>query len=324
MLLDSPLSNVTFASIKELSNLSVIKVLDYNNLVVAEGTDLYVSRDAGSTWQTFKNVGSQRITAMYWDTISTGWVGGSEGALLKVTLEGPEARFELADSGTNAWINDIVFTSKGEGFLHCQAAYDPSLLRTNDGGITWEPLARPDGFDGATHEFVKLKNGGLILRGKEVGYQRGSNWSYRSTKKLYRYSAGAFSPVAFQGDSDFSIVAEGNSRVFITKNPTDDNKLWYTGEWVWTDDWASFTKIGPSVRTKTEILRLPIVRLFPIDEQKLIARLGSNEDMYAYSTDIGKTWLKLPGWKKDFVWLQPFGESKMWGRDGKTLYRAGL
>ena len=103
--------------------------------------------DGGITWSTVTPTGeSAAITALYAHDADRAWVGA--GGSLYYTTDGGTTWTERAGwsgSGTGT-VKDVVFVTGGDliGFmLHDNASPVGTLLRTIDGGYTWDPVSTP-------------------------------------------------------------------------------------------------------------------------------------------------------------------------------------
>lgn len=295
----------TFAAVRQLAYGAKVFFIDFDNVIVAEGTTLLITNNAGASWTKYENVGSQSIRCQYWTSATEGWVAGDNGTILKVAINNGNLSFEIKDSGTSRSITSIYFTDSNTGFLRYYN-YNYSIKRTSDGGNTWGDEVRLGdsgssylGSDG--HSSVVLYN------------NSGSSYEYDS---IYRYNSGGFVPITGITDDDkFNGYSVGGGIACIKA---------YRGSWYKTSDWTSFTAIPMDLKTPTQIIRnVDILDLNPINESTFIAVLANAK--MTISRDGGKTWLdpKETG-SITLDWVTPFSEAKMWGWDNQTLYRAGL
>jgi photosystem II stability/assembly factor-like uncharacterized protein len=103
------------------------------------------------------------ITALYAISSDVIWLGYSDGELW-YTMNGGLNWYQRAFSGSGAGkVVSIGFVNESVGFmLHNTAAPEATILRTRDGGYSWEPTALPTN-DGATAMWVDDENRAIVV-----------------------------------------------------------------------------------------------------------------------------------------------------------------
>jgi len=175
-------------------------------VVAGERGNVFVSDDDGRTWRRARTPTQSTLTALYFRDAQHGWAVGHDAVILR-TLDGgdtweqmhfaPDEQkplldvwfasadkgyaigaygsfYETTDAGAS-WqsrkvlegdthLNALAQAADGKLFLAGEAG---ALLRSRDGGRTWEPLASP--YNGSIFGLLGAKDGGLLafgLRGK--------------------------------------------------------------------------------------------------------------------------------------------------------------
>lgn len=106
--------------------------------------NLYHSVDGGGSWSRIDSLPSNSgIHTFYFSDVSTGWAGGWRGEIYRTTDGGHT--WKLQNSGLDCQIQQLFFYDKLHGWATAFAtSSDPnqtaSMLRTKDGGETWEVL----------------------------------------------------------------------------------------------------------------------------------------------------------------------------------------
>lgn len=295
----------SFVAIRSFSSSAVYQVLDYATVVVADGTTIHVTIDAGASWSEYPGVGVQHIRSMSWISAEEGWVVGSSGALLKVTLSAGRAETVLQDIAY--YPINIHFKSAAEGFLAgTERTGGGKIWRTLDGGKTWgNGVAMNVGANqmgGEGSAFLSTTRSDLVFR---------NQWD-----ALYAYRAGGFMKVEVPGSSTSAgSVAYGESRAIV--GTLSGTPIAYT------DDWQTFTSIDKDIRTPNQIVRSNVLkRIYPLTSDIWLGVLWKGE--MTFTRDAGKVWMEPSATAAtDFLWLRPFSETRMWARRDSTLYRAG-
>jgi hypothetical protein len=287
-----------FSAIRTFTSEAVFRFIDYRNIVVAEGTKLTISTNAGKNWTVYNDVGSQPIRTMYWLSASEGWLGGDNGTILKVSINDGKISSSVQDSGTTAQITSIRFTSATDGIF--SALYE-GVKRTADGGATWgDPISMDNG---------KIYNDGL------------GGVTYFASERIYRYENGGMRMVEIDDQKTFRGYEEG----YDTMPGLIPIKVSNT-KWFYTKDWNTFGEISSSLKTSTQIIRDGIRWITPISDSTLMANLDRECCSYPYyvlSRDGGKLWSDPKKLTVPVENIVAFSESQMWGFNGSQLYRAG-
>ncbi|MGI8699945.1 MAG: WD40/YVTN/BNR-like repeat-containing protein [Nocardioidaceae bacterium] len=159
------------------------------------GPQITRSTDSGETWEVLPQQLSPyggRYRAVQLATVSTGWISGDAGALLKTTDGGATWRQQnpLGLYGSGATFVDPSFASEQSGWV---AAYVSSsegfLLHTTDGGRTWvkQPVPVP-----AVTRVVATPGGGVWVGGDgAVGHSTdgGDTWTVERPARNASYGA---------------------------------------------------------------------------------------------------------------------------------------
>ena len=117
--------------------------------VCCVGPQITRSTDSGATWTVLPNQLTSyggRFRAVQFATVSTGWIAGDDGALLKTTNGGATWKQQnpigLYRSG--ATYLDVSFVDERTGWIAVSGpSLDSYLLRTTDGGRTWQKQPLP-------------------------------------------------------------------------------------------------------------------------------------------------------------------------------------
>jgi hypothetical protein len=294
-----------FAAVKVFSRNAVYNFIDFKRVVVADGTTISITSDAGATWTTYKNLVTQQIFALHWRSENEGWISGANGTAIKVQINAGKASLSVSNTGTNSVIVGIYFTSPLEGVIANQPA-----KKTLDGGKTWESLGTYGG------EIQEDGMGSLLIRG---GY---GNYSYN------RYKNGALEPISVGSRTSFEkiVTAPGIALLLHQEDRGKDG-------WNATNNWKDYSPTGKEFRTPTQILRpaYSAFDLYPISKSEWISvyqEQSSQKFNIIITRDGGETWSDpeflaiAPGR------IKPFSATQMWGvdlpRSGESvLYRAG-
>jgi hypothetical protein len=286
-----------FVMVRDFSSYAVFSLVDFNQVVVADGTTLTVTRNAGRSWTVFKNVGTQAIRSMHWFSASEGWVGGDNGTLLKVSIQDGVLTTQVHDSGTTQPVNSIYFASKQVGWFKA-SYYSVVNKQTLDGGVTWEPVPGngnswyDDGFGGAV----------------QAAYNRPG---YNGHHEAFRSFDGIVTKVVSDDASKFSNVRVVPGAAFLNSE----------SGWLCTKDWKTFTPISSNLQTPSQILRKQLYDIYPISPTTLLARVDGG---YALSRDGGALWSDPVKDLNSFSSVKPVSETQMWAHtDYGELYRAG-
>lgn len=305
--LTSPTSKapgLRFSMVRKFSNAAVAQVIDYENVVVAEGTDVYRTSDAGKSWTKSSEVGSQPIASMFWKDSNNGWLGAGKGTLIHITGD----KMEVLDAKTTYKVKGVYFVDEKRGYL---ADSNNAVWGTTDGGVTWEKAfdaVDPAGGWPGIHTFYP--------DGKGNAYYV---WSQEdnSAQAIYLLETGAVTKVSH----DRKVGRFANGRVFLSQcNYYCEGSS--TGTWTYLDDTVQVGTFGPAVKTPSQIIKDNLLlNIFPVDENNLVGQLKSGS--IVFSQNAGQVWTDPVAGAAEFVWLKPFSFEKMWGWSDNTLYRSG-
>jgi photosystem II stability/assembly factor-like uncharacterized protein len=132
-----------------------IDSLVYNNVISAihavSANDIYIlyssgngfqayvkySANGGTSWtqQAYFGVSGELYNAMYFTSITTGYVCGNSGKIYKTTNSG--ASWTQQTSGTSNSLQEVEFPSATTGYIVGQG---PIVLKTTNGGTTWSNI----------------------------------------------------------------------------------------------------------------------------------------------------------------------------------------
>ncbi|MCL2289179.1 MAG: YCF48-related protein [Bacteroidetes bacterium] len=123
-------------------NLTGLSVISRDTVFITGRNRLFVTFDGGSTWNTFNvpmgDWGSAAITSSFFTSSSIGFVGCSNGDVLKTTDGGVTWELKWSINLSPADIRTIYFYNSNIGFISLGHG---RLLRTTDGGETWNQLS---------------------------------------------------------------------------------------------------------------------------------------------------------------------------------------
>jgi|GEM_PF-1528984 len=157
-----------------------IEYLDENR-VLAAGKFLYLSNDAGNTWEAMDIGNTHTLFDIFMLDENTGWISGSDDLLFKTTNGGFTWEILPINSSIGVF-NKVWFTDEMNGYL--MSEWLSYLFKTTDGGQTWEATEKPSTstltdmyfFDENTG--LIFGNNGLIAKtetGGLVGYPESEN-----------------------------------------------------------------------------------------------------------------------------------------------------
>lgn len=291
-----------FTALQTFSSAAVYEIIDYNNVVVADGTTVTITRDAGLTWSTYS--APSAIANMSWIDAAHGWCVTKQHALLKLTVGETGVSSEVAPTGAAAGMAPmaVCFTSETDGALALGAN---SVYTTHDGGLTWKPTATV-GEINSNSTFVRGPGGRMAFV------------DHASASRVFAYANGGFAEVQVSAFYNGTIaqattVAFGGSTAIIGgtgKRPLAS-----------TTDWSNLVPINTTVVTSSQTLTNGVTGVYPIDDSTWI---GTNPFWMTLTRDAGQHWLE-PSQEKQgsFDWIKPFDESKMWALRNSALCRAG-
>lgn len=298
---DPRYSPPAFSAVRSFSSSAVYQIRDFSTVIVADGTTIFTTTDAGATWKTYSGIGSQGIRSMSWIDASHGWVVGSSGALLKVTFSDGVARTAILDPGAQFFPYAVHFTSATDGFIAC--SNNGQIARTVDGGQTWG--------DGV---YVGGIGPGINGFSESAFLPAGEHLAFRSRYgDLFLYRAGAFVKVQPPSMIAPEIVTSRGGRLFVTDKDGTAN--------VYTDDASQFTSIGKDIKTPTQIHRSKLRRVHPVTSEIWLGTMWDGR--MSLTRDAGRSWMELSMPISEFDWVHAFSEDDFWALRNNTLYRAG-
>ncbi|MEB3197613.1 MAG: Ig-like domain-containing protein, partial [Candidatus Sericytochromatia bacterium] len=285
-----PFGPLNFALMRTLSYQTVVEVVDFQTVVLADGNQLTLTSNGGRTWTVFPNVGSQPIRALHWTSAGEGWVAGDNGTLLRVRITDGQLRFDVKNSGTSESIKDVHFLPDGNGLL----LHGSTIKRSADGGENWgEPLTL------YAERFYSDGLGGAVVMGGN---------------SLYRLDAGGFAKVAVEGRERFDRVRSTSGTVWLRDR---SEQRWYR-----TEDWKTFAPLPSDLVTATQIVRGTISDVYPLSREVWLVQLPDRRLMI--TRDAGTTWSDPRTASQSFTTLFPFSDTQMWALAGDTLLRLGV
>jgi photosystem II stability/assembly factor-like uncharacterized protein len=126
---------------RDRMNVLAVRFFDGERGVVATDSGaMFATTDAGSNWSVVDTRSRDALTSVFFLDDRRGWAAGNAGVL--ATADGgrhwssPSLAFDAGHRPSRA----IQFLDERHGWL---AGMDASLMRTADGGLTWEPAATP-------------------------------------------------------------------------------------------------------------------------------------------------------------------------------------
>src|SRR5712691_8603873 len=170
------------------------------------------------------------LHAVYFLDQNHGWVAGARGTLLETTDGGQT--WTKAHPPTEDTLRDVYFANDHDGCLVCERDVfklktndEPRsyLLKTNDGGLTWQRIV-PDAFD-ASAKLVRA-----VFTGSERGWtfgeggvalvtrDGGASWSRQTLPTKYLLLGGAFA------DEQHGWLVGAGATILQT---TDGGKTWH-------------------------------------------------------------------------------------------------
>jgi len=122
--------------------------------------------DGGQNWNFLTTSITQGLHMIVFPTTETGYACGEQGTIIQTTDAG--ATWSLLNTGTTKAVNFISFPNEITGYGVAGSWYDYELLKTSDGGQTWNssPLPNPDIsdllFTNASNGYVLNHDPGLL------------------------------------------------------------------------------------------------------------------------------------------------------------------
>lgn len=300
-----------FSIVKSFSASAVVQVLDFDHVLVADGTTLYITNDAGRSWQMHAGIGTRQLRALDWFDTQGGYVAGDNGVILRVGVEGRDtAEVEFIDSGISDPIVGLYFLDSMNGYYLTERGQYIHVYETHSAGRSWSLS-------------TILYDAPCYNRNATLAYDGSGSilMVNRMAGALYRIKAGAIERLKIDGKwnlDDDMLLHRANDRWFMFAS----DQGWYH-----TDDWSSYTRISADMRLPTEIVRKGLSRILPITPSFILSnvwRIGSSNE-FSFSSDTGTIWSaprsgNVPAYRQMFV----FSDQRMWAWDGSQLLRAGI
>lgn len=108
---------------------------DHGVVVGHEGA-IFITNDGGYTWSSKSGKTEDSYNAVSFGSSNTGYIVGQNGTVLKTTNGGNS--WEGLSSGTTSHLLGVSFVGENTGYI---AGEDPAVvLKTEDGGLTWEDV----------------------------------------------------------------------------------------------------------------------------------------------------------------------------------------
>lgn len=213
-------------------NLWDIDFINYDHgWACGAGNTLLKTRDGGKTWNTLELSGRESAINVELEFIneSHGWMSNNQGDILKTT-DGGES-WQIAYHNNFGGSRLVVFDQENMYFLNFNR-----LLRTSDGGITWDSctVSAPQNymitemfFTNPSHGYIVTMNGtgGMIIDEYPVLLSKNCGNSWQTSD--YLKSKSGFKCVYFI-DNEYGWIAGDN--IYKTKNGGESWKLEYSGQ----------------------------------------------------------------------------------------------
>jgi photosystem II stability/assembly factor-like uncharacterized protein len=146
-----------------------IQMLDETTGYSLLGTRALKTTDGGDSWEILFTTSPERLGQLFFASPMVGWVGGKYNNLLYKTSNGGNS-WTLQHSNTDGNILDIYFLNETVGWVLESDGDNANLLRTLDGGMTWNSTFISNDF--ATDQQCKIQffdsNNGYITVGNEL------------------------------------------------------------------------------------------------------------------------------------------------------------
>lgn len=199
-------------SLKNISSINYISDLkftdDLNGWVV--GTDrqtgfgsngsMHRTKNGGKTWEYVPFSGSVNFQKVDFVDNNNGWIIGNGNQIYRTTDSG--GNWTSHNIGTWDYYNYLKFVNTNVGWI---GAYN-RLLKTVDGGISWNSLTLPAGLGGSySANFIDNNNG----------------WLGGSNGQLYKTT---------DGGSSWTTLASGTNQYIREVYFVDSNTGWYSGD----------------------------------------------------------------------------------------------
>jgi photosystem II stability/assembly factor-like uncharacterized protein len=122
---------------------------------------LFRTNDGGQTWQAVKLPDGLDLWSFYFTEIGAGWVTGSDGAVYRTADSG--GTWQKHDVGLKYVFTEVFFVDSLHGWIWGTESWGESnsaLLRTTDGGASWELLSnKPSSQSVGLETFVNATHG---------------------------------------------------------------------------------------------------------------------------------------------------------------------
>jgi len=117
-------------------------------IVVGENGNILLTEDGGASWVWVDPELKPDLKSVFFIDDNTGWIGGNGGLLKSVDAGNSWSNFDL---GFSLGIEDIFFIDSQNGWTVNNALFPAQkIMKTEDGGETWQFQPFPDGLPNAT------------------------------------------------------------------------------------------------------------------------------------------------------------------------------
>jgi photosystem II stability/assembly factor-like uncharacterized protein len=108
---------------------------------------LYKTQDGGLSWQRVQITNQPDIRTFHFIDVNNGWVAGWDGAIYRTVDAGQT--WKKQETGLDYEFDEIFFIDSSHGWANGfkpndNQLWDWALIRTNDGGDSWEIVSRDD------------------------------------------------------------------------------------------------------------------------------------------------------------------------------------
>ena len=250
---------------------------------------LYVSRDAGETWE-HPTIGLPPRGHAWSVTVDPNndgvvWVSMAKSGSVYKSIDHGVSWSDVSintsstdDTLPTSHVRDLAFDAQNS-ILY--AATNKGIYKSSNGGQNWQSISNRDTFDIK----IDLSNKDILYAGTKTGLykstDRGNNWNQLASDKMGKV---------------YNISVSKNNTIYVISNKSGEYSRWQSRKlWVSTDGGVNFSEITPSFMH-------PIggVAVDPNDPQHIyISTYGTNQKhpddiaIMAQSKDGGLTWEKL-------------------------------
>ena len=231
-----------------LNAIKSISFVDQQYGFAATRYNIYKTVDGGSTWITM-NVPAINMEDIYFVDMNTGYAGGENAmhAELYKTTDGGATWYNVmtATIPTLFMTGSRKIDAVSATTIFTSLLYSNILLRTMDGGLTWDTLTVPQIYEVQDYDFINVLSGHVLSSMGEIfgTSDGGVTWNYE-----YSVAGGAYGPSVFLSSISFvddigyvcgssglikkhdpsvtSIIeSERGNSIYIYPNPAVQNEL---------------------------------------------------------------------------------------------------